>query len=187
MSEKTKHIQTRNDTVLMVVDVQTNHYPHCVNRDEALDTMTRVVRAAEVLGVPTVLTEHYPKVFGPTLPELAEALVDVEPMAKMHFSCLGDPDIRAKIEGVGAKNIVIIGSETHICIMQTALMARELGYDVAVVADAVTGRKELDHELGLRRLTAHGVDVLTWESLVYEWMVRGGTKEFKAILPLVKA
>ena len=56
-----------------------------------------------------------------------------------------------------------------------------------MVADGVTGRKREDHVLALDRMRAHGVDVLTWESLAYEWMRCGGTDEFRQVLPLVKA
>ena len=116
-----------------------------------------------------------------------DVLTGIEPLAKINFSCLGDEGIARRIGELGVKNLVLIGSETHICICQTALMALERGLDVAVVADAVTGRRPRDHELALERMRAQGVDVLPWESLVYEWMRRGGTPEFKKILPLVKA
>lgn len=179
-------LQGTEGTTLMVVDVQENHYPHCIRREETLDVMRRVASAAKILSVPIVLTEHYPKAFGPTVEPLGEVLEGLEPMAKIHFSCLGDEAIRARIEGLATKRVVLVGAETHICICQTALSARGMGLDVTVVADAVTSRKALDHHLALERLRHHGVEVVTWEMLVYEWMRRGGTETFKAILPLVK-
>jgi nicotinamidase-related amidase len=148
--------------------------------------MKRVVRAARILDVPVILTEHYPRAFGPTVAPLAEVTEGIEPMAKIHFSCLGDPDIRARVEELGTKRLVLVGAETHICICQTALLGRQLGLEVTVVADGVTGRKALDHDVALDRLRAHGVEILTWESLVYECMRKGGTETFKKILPLVK-
>jgi len=180
------HLQSLDGTVLMVIDVQDNHFPHCFERETTLDIMSRVIEAAQVLRVPIVLTEHHPKAFGPTVQALAKVLEDVIPLPKIHFSCLGDPGITARIEELGAKTLVLIGAETHICICQTALKALERGLGVAVVADAVTDRKVLDHDIALHRLRSHGVDVLTWESLVYEWLERGGTDEFRKILPIVK-
>lgn len=181
-----QHVQGLDNSVLMVVDVQENHYPHCVRKAETLDTMVRVVEAAKVLKVPTVVTEHHPTVFGPTVEDLANVTQGVEPLGKIDFSCFGDESIAARISELGASNIVLIGTETHICICQTALMALERGLNAAVVADAVTARKLTDHDVALSRLRAHGVDVLSWESLVYEWMKRGGTDEFRKILPIVK-
>ena len=180
------HLQTLDGTVLMVVDVQENHFPHCVEREATLDTMVRVVEAARVLEVPIVVTEHHPKVFGPTVGPLAEATAPIEPLPKLHFSCLGDPGIAARIDELGAGNLVLIGTETHICICQTALMAQEQGLRAAVVGDAVTARKPREHELALDRMRAHGVDILPWESLVYEWMRQGDHPSFRTILPIVK-
>lgn len=180
-------VQSTERTALLVIDVQENHFPHCLEREETLDTMLRVVRSASVLGVPIVVTEHHPKAFGRTVAPLAEATAGITPLPKITFSCLGDPAIRGRIEELGARNLVLVGTETHICICQTALMALDLGLTAAVVADAVTGRRAQDHLEALSRLRAHGVDVLTWESLVYEWMRQGGTDTFRKILPIVKA
>lgn len=181
-----QHVQSLEKSVLMVVDVQKNHYPHCARGSETLDTMVRVVEAATVLKVPVVVTEHHPTVFGPTVAPLAKVTSGVEPLGKIHFSCFGDEAIAKRINDLDVSNVVLIGTETHICICQTALMALERGLSVAVVADAVTARKTTDHDIGLERLRAHGVDVLSWESLVYEWMRRGGTDTFRSILPIVK-
>jgi len=180
------HIQTLDGSVLMVVDVQENHYPHCFARDETLDTMVRVVEAAKILGAPMVLTEHYPKVFGATVGPLAQATAGVEPLGKLHFSCLADEAIARRVDELGARTVVLIGTETHICICQTALMALERGLSATVVADAVTARRPHDHEAALARLRAAGVEVLTWESLIYEWMREGGTPTFRSVLPIVK-
>lgn len=179
-------LQSLEHTALIVIDIQENHYPHCVEKESTLDVMQRVVKAAKILEVPTIVTEHYPKIFGPTVQPLAEATRGITPIGKMHFSCLADHDIHQKIREIDARKLVLIGTETQICITQTALMGLEMGFKTAVIADAVTGRKAYDHSVALDRMRHHGVDVLTWESLVYEWMRKGGTDSFKKILPLVK-
>jgi nicotinamidase-related amidase len=181
-----KHLQDLNGTGLLVVDVQDNHFPRCVAQESTLSVMVRVVQAAKLLGLPIVVTEQYPKVFGATVPALAEVTAPEQPLPKMHFSCLADPAIAERLKSLGLSNLVLVGTETHICVCQTALMALEQGLSVAVVADGVTGRKQQEHDLALQRMAAHGVDVLPWESLVYEWMCQAGTAVFKQILPLVK-
>jgi nicotinamidase-related amidase len=180
------HVQSIERTALMVIDVQENHFPHCLEREAALDVMVRVARAARILGVPTIVTEHNPKAFGPTVGPLADATTGIVPLPKISFSCLADEAILARVQELGARNLVLVGTETHICIAQTALMAVERGLTAAVVADGVTSRKARDHAEALARLRSHGVEVLTWESLVYEWMGRGGTDLFRQILPIVK-
>ena len=172
--------------VLAMIDVQRNHYPTVVRGEETLDRMVRLVRAARVLEVPVVWTEHYPRAFGPTLPPLADALEGLEPIAKTSFGCFGEPRFADVVAEWDRQTLVLVGTETHICIQQTGLMALERGLDVVAVADCLTARGELDHDLGLRRLERAGALLTTWEALVYEWMRGAGHPRFKQILPLVK-
>ncbi len=172
--------------LLAVIDVQHNHYPTVARGEQTLDRMTRLVRAARVLEVPIVWTEHYPRAFGPTLPTLAEALGDLEPIPKTAFGCFGEPLFARQVDEWDRQTLVLVGTETHICIQQTALMALERGLDVVAVADCLTARGELDHDVALRRMERAGARVTTWEALVYEWMRGAGHPGFKQVLPIVK-
>lgn len=172
--------------LLAVVDVQRNHYPTVARGGETLDRMTRLVRAARVLEVPVVWTEHYPRAFGPTLPDLAAALEGIEPIPKTSFGCFGEPRFAELVNQWDRRTLVLVGTETHICIQQTALMALERGLDVVAVADCLTARGELDHDVALRRMERAGALVTTWEALVYEWMRGAGHPRFKQVLPIVK-
>ena len=172
--------------LVAMIDVQQNHYPTVIRGDETLDRLVRFVRAARVLEVPVVWTEHYPRAFGPTLPELGEALSGLESIPKTSFGCFGEPRFAEQVEQWGRQTLVLVGTETHICIQQTGLMALERGIDVVAVVDCLTARGQLDHDLGLRRLEGAGVLLTTWEALVYEWMRGAGHPRFKQVLPLVK-
>ncbi len=175
-----------DDAVVAMIDVQHNHYPTVARGEETLDRMVRLVRAARVLEVPVVWTEHYPRAFGPTLPPLADALEGLEPIPKTSFGCFGEPRFAELVDEWDRQTLVLVGTETHICIQQTGLMALERGLDVVAVADCLTARGELDHDLGLRRLERAGALLTTWEALVYEWMREAGHPRFKQILPIVK-
>jgi len=172
--------------LVAVIDVQRNHYPTVARGEETLDRLTRFVRAARVLEVPVIWTEHYPRAFGPTLPELSEALSDLEPIPKTSFGCFGEPRFAELVDEWDRQTLVLVGTETHICIQQTGLMALERGLDVVAVADCLTARGELDHDIALRRLERAGALVTTWEALVYEWMREAGHPRFKQVLPIVK-
>jgi len=175
-----------NEALLAMIDVQVNHYPTVVDGPETLDRMARFVTAARVLEVPVVWTEHYPRAFGPTLDELAEALRGLEPIAKTSFGCFGEPLFAELVREWGRPVVYLVGTETHICIQQTGLMALERGMTVVVVTDCVTARASLDHRIGLGRLERAGALLATWESVVYEWMRGAGHPRFKKVLPIVK-
>ncbi len=179
-------LQDIDDAVVAMIDVQENHYPTVSRGEETLDRMVRFLRAARVLEVPVVWTEHYPRAFGPTLPPVAAALEGGQPIAKTSFGCFGEPGFAEAVARVGRSTLVLVGTETHICIQQTGLMALERGMAVVAVADCLTSRGSLDHDVALGRLRSAGATVTTWEALVYEWMRAAGHPRFKQVLPIVK-
>jgi len=172
--------------VVALVDIQKNHFPTVLDGDQVLDRTTRFLRAARLLDVPVVWTEHYPRAFGPTLAPLQEALAGLEPVAKTSFGCFGEPGFVSAVEAAQRRHLYLVGSETHICIQQTALMARQRDMGVVLVVDCVSARGHRDHEVALQRLAAAGVLLATWESVIYEWMRGAGHPCFKQVLPLIK-
>ncbi len=174
------------DAMVAMVDIQANHYPTVARGEETLERMVRFVRASRVLDVPVIWTEHYPRAFGPTLPPMADALAGLEAIPKTDFGCFGEARFAEAVEASERSCLVLVGSETHICIAQTALMALDRNMDVVVLADCVTARGELDHDVALQRLARAGATITTWEALVYEWMKRAGHPRFKQVLPIVK-
>jgi len=175
-----------NDALLAVIDVQANHYPTVVDGPQILDRMARFVSAARVLEVPVVWTEHYPRAFGATLDELTEPLHGLEPIAKTSFGCFGEPRFDEIVREWSRPVLFLVGTETHICIQQTGLMALQRGMTVVAVTDCLTARCSHDHEIGLNRLERAGALMATWESVVYEWMRGAGHPRFKKVLPIVK-
>ncbi len=101
---------------------------------------------ARTLGLPTVVTEQYPKGLGPTVPEVAEHIHGVEPIEKTVFSA-----VRAQGFDLGSRDQALVcGIETHVCVWQTASDLLDRGVEVHVARDAVTSRTEENRELGLR-------------------------------------
>jgi nicotinamidase-related amidase len=183
-----QHTGLLKPTAAMVamIDIQQNHFHTVVDGTATLERTVRFLTAARLLEIPVLWTEHYPKAFGPTLPVVADALQGVEPIAKTSFGCFGEPRFVRAVSRLGRKELYLVGSETHICIEQTALVALERGMKVVLVADCLTARAPHDHRYALERMARAGAVVTTWEALVYEWMGKAGHPRFKAILDLVK-
>ncbi len=172
--------------LLAVIDVQERHFPVVSDADATLDRLLRFVGAARILGLPAVWTEHYPRAFGATLEPLTALLQGLEPIAKTSFGCFGEPSFARAVQESGRTELALVGTETHICIQQTALVALEQGLQVLLVADCLSARGPRDHEIALARMRQAGARVTTWEALVYEWMRGSGHPGFKQVLPLVK-
>ncbi len=174
---------------LLVIDVQERLVPVM----HAMDEMTRqcgaLIDAACHLNIPMTISEQYRKGLGATLPVLREKAQNAPVMEKMHFSCFDDPAMRAHLEDnvrSGHRQFVLTGIESHICVAQTALDLREAGHQTYVVADAVTSRKPRSVEIALDRLRGQGVEVITTEMALFEWLHQSGTDDFKKVSKLIK-
>ncbi len=88
---------------------------------------------------------------------------------KMIFGLAAQPDILEAVQETGRKTAVLIGYETDVCITHSALGLIDLGYKVAVVADA-TGSPGEAHQIGLERIRGAGGIIVSAKSLYYEWV-----------------
>ncbi len=172
--------------LVAMIDIQQNHFHTVVDGTATLERTVRFLQAVRLLDVPVLWTEHYPKAFGPTLPVVADVLFDLEPIAKTSFGCFGEPRFGRALARLGRKELYLVGSETHICVQQTALEALAKGMKVILVADCLTARAPHDHSHALQRVAQAGAVVTTWEALVYEWMGGASHPRFRQILALVK-
>lgn len=177
----------RQDAVLVLVDMQCALADAMERRDTVVGASELLARACAILDIPVLVTRQYPKGLGDTVPELAEATGAAAVIDKVTFSCLAEPAFRERLEGLGRRQVVLAGMETHICITQTALALLAEEYRVHVVADATCSRRGTDHKQALDRLRSAGVQVTVAESVIYEALERAGTPEFRSVLELVKA
>jgi len=173
-------------SVLCVIDVQQRLTPAMAEPEQVIARSELLMTAAARLGVPVLVSEQYPKGLGPTVEPLAKLAPDGATYPKVHFSCTDDPGYRAGLDASGRRQAVLTGIEAHVCVLQTALGAKAAGYEVAVVADAVSSRDPANKALALERLAANGIEIVTSEMVVFEWMKQAGTEAFKALSPLIK-
>jgi nicotinamidase-related amidase len=144
------------------------------------------MRAAQRLGVPAIVTEQYPKGLGPTMVDLRPYLPEGGALPKQHFSAAGDLAIFTKLQGFGRDQVVIAGIETHICVLQTALDLQAKGFQPMVVADACASRRVESEQMAWSRMRQCGVQLLSFEMAVFEWLGEAGTPDFKELSALVK-
>ena len=175
---------TAADTTLLVVDVQDRinavmASQHHVARIEVL------LEACKALGVPVVATEQYPKGLGPTVASLA-GLLPSPPHEKATFSCVRDTASFDALETTGRRTVIVVGIETHVCVLQTVLDLVSRGFTVHVPHDAVQSRRISDRDWALHRMQAAGAAVTSTESALFELLDRCDTVEFKTVSKLLK-
>ncbi len=104
--------------------------------DEVRHNVVAFARAARVLRVPVVLTSTAPMMWGPTLPELTEALPGVENIERSFINAWDEPRIRDAVTRTGRQKLLIGGITTHVCLAFPAMSAVADGYDVYALWDA---------------------------------------------------
>ncbi|MEM9433772.1 MAG: hydrolase [Pseudomonadota bacterium] len=171
--------------MLCVIDMQERLVPAMQAPARTLRNTQTLVRVADEIGVPILLTEQYPKGLGTTVKEIRIA-TDLPAIEKMHFSCMEDESFANAFRSLDRPQAILTGMEAHICVMQTAASLMEEGKDVFVVSDATASRTLESESACLERLGASGAGIVTTEMVVFEWLGRAGTPEFKQALQLIK-
>jgi nicotinamidase-related amidase len=175
----------RGKSQLLMVDVQERLLPAMSDPTQVLKNGAHLLEAARTLAVPVVVSEQYPAGLGRTVPDLANLAPANAVHEKIEFSCFANPALHGALSGAG-KQTVIFGIEAHVCVLQTALEMAMDSHDVTVVVDAVGSRVADSKEIALRRMQDAGVRVVTTEMVLFEWLRRAGTPEFKALSKLIR-
>jgi nicotinamidase-related amidase len=179
-------LATRQDLAIVAIDFQEKLVNMLHNREAVLAGAIRIIEFARAFQIPVVLTEHYPQGLGSTVPEVEGVLASYEPVIKRVFSSFGVPAFEEALKAAGARQLVVCGIETHICVNQTVHDALAHGYKVHLVSDACGTRFENDHRVGLEKMRASGAVIATSEMVMYEIVERADTDDFKTLLKLVK-
>ncbi|CZG70305.1 TPA: isochorismatase family protein [Legionella pneumophila] len=171
----------RADSLLVLIDVQEKLTPAILNLDLFLARCEWLLKLARKLDVPVLASEQYPKGLGRTVSPLSSYINQEECIEKIHFSCVQEPQYINLLKGYDKSQLILIGIEAHVCVLQTAIEMKGYGFDVFVVVDGVSSRSEFDLKYGLKRMKQNGVHLITAEMVLFEWLKQAGTPEFKAI------
>jgi nicotinamidase-related amidase len=175
---------SRQDTALLVVDVQEKLLPHIRHHRVLVWNIRRLIDAALIIGLPVAGTEQYPQGLGATVGELAGRLGSVP--SKLTFSCVGCPQLFDELDRKGVNKLLVVGIEAHVCVQQTVLDLLAAGVDIFVAVDAVGSRNQVDFDTAVRRMESAGATITTTEAAMFEWCGEAGTPEFKDISKLVR-
>ena len=167
-------------SMLLVCDLQARLVPALRDGETTVANAAWLVDIAQRLALPVAATEHYPQGLGPLVPTLRARLPAGAIGAKNRFSAAAAGCLAA-LPGHDRPQVVLVGAETHVCVLQTALDLLRGGREVYVAADCVASRRELDRDTALARMRAEGVHVVTREMVAFEWLGEGGTELFRDI------
>lgn len=179
----------RADALLIIIDVQEKLMPVIDRAADVERNIERLIRGSRIIDIPVVVTEQYVKGLGPTVPALRKALEECggyEPVEKACFSGFGSGEFQAALRQQKKKQLIVSGIETHVCVYQTVSDLLGAGYEVTIVADAVSSRSAENRDIALRRMAGDGAKLSSTEMALFELVVQSGTDEFRAVSKLVK-
>jgi nicotinamidase-related amidase len=171
-------------SALMVVDLQYRLVQVMHDRNRLRRRASRLVQGSNILGIPQLVTEQYPRGLGDTIEDVARHLVPQAIEEKTRFSAYIHP-IREKLNELDVDSVVICGVEAHVCILRTCLDLIQAGYRVYPVWDAISSRRPEDKEAARERLTQAGAIPTTVEAALFEWLGDADDSRFRQIQELI--
>jgi nicotinamidase-related amidase len=181
------NILEKTKTALVVIDMQEAFRASISNFSNIASRIAKAVQGFRILDVPIIVTEQYPKGLGRTAEEILSVLPeDFEIIEKTAFSSCGAEYFLRKLEESGAKQIVVCGIETHICVNQTAHDLLQKDFEVHLLQDCVSSRFEYNRLAGISKMQMSGVVPSSIEMSLFELMRDSKHEQFKAIQKLIK-
>lgn len=174
---------------LLIIDQQTRLASAMQEADwQQVETNSgRLLKAADVLEIPVLISEQYPKGLGPTADSVKACAAETSQfIEKTHFSCCQNIDYKKQLVKNNRPQLIICGMETHVCVLQTAIEAMASGFEVYVVEDAVCSRDTAHKQNALQRLQQAGIMITNHESVMFEWLRDARHQQFKYISGLLK-
>ncbi len=180
-----KYQLNANDSVLLVIDLQEKLMNAMKDRERVYKHTNLLLATAKQLNIPVLLTEQYPKGLGPTVEEIKSNLPEHHYTDKISFSACVD-NLLDELKSLNRKNVIVTGSETHICVYQTVRDLLDLGYNIHLAQDAVCSRTNENYHNALSLMQQMGAVITNTETIIFDLLKIAGTNEFKAISPLLK-
>lgn len=172
---------------LLIVDVQAQLAPHVDGGEQVVAKCAALMRAARLLKLPVRITEHCADRIGHSVAEIAGLTQPGEVVSKTHFCCTDEPGAIENFGALARRQVVVAGMEAHVCAMQAALGFADHGYQCFFVQDASGSRRASDHATAIERLRMSGVQIVSTEMVMFEWLQRADVPEFRELLKIVKS
>jgi len=184
MTTRTYEPLTKDNAALILVDHQVNLMTGVRDYEtgELKHNVVALARAAKALGLPIVATSTArDTLWGPTFPELVEALEGLEIIDRSTVNAYDDPRVAAAIEATGRRKLIFAGISLEVCAGFPAMTAVAKGYDAYVAVDASGTFSRTKHDVNLLRLQQAGVILSDYATFMVEILHDNGAPEAGAV------
>lgn len=160
------------DSILLVIDLQEGFLKKLTpeRREAVVDHCRFLVQVATRFRIPVFTTVEDPHRNGGTTERVHACFDrDLEQREKRIFGLCSQDDLRDAILAQPKRTAVLIGMETDVCVLHSAVGLVAEGFRAAIVRDA-TEAPGYARDQGLARAAALGVEIVTTRGLYFEWV-----------------
>jgi len=150
---------------------------------ELKHNVVALAKAAKAMKLPIVVTTTTTRdsMWGPTIPELVEALPGIQIIDRSTVNAWDDPKVAAAIEATGRKKLIIAGISLEVCAAFPAITAVGKGYDAYVAVDASGTFSDTKRDAGLLRMQQAGVILSDYATVMVEILKDNARPEAAAV------
>ena len=171
------------NSLILMIDMQ-EKLVKATNAEREVFQAQKLTKAAEILNIPTIVSEQYPKGLGYTLDCLKNS--NQKYFEKTSFSLVKEENFCETLKTYRKNQIILFGIEAHICVYQTAMDLLSKGYEVYLVKDASKSRHEYEFNTGIELMRQNGVKITCLEIVLFELLQTSKHSNFKEIQNLIK-
>lgn len=179
-------VATRQDSLLLIIDFQQGLLKSIDSWERTAHKINQLIKAATTLEIPILVTEQYKKGLGETYQELLKEIKSSLIFQKEYFSACLESNFISTLSNYNRRKIVVVGMETHVCVLQTCLDLIQSGFQIHLIADAVASRLNENRDIAISQLRQAGAIISSTEIVIFQWACRANTEEFRKLLPIVK-
>jgi nicotinamidase-related amidase len=148
---------------------------------ELKHNVVALAKAARALQLPIVVTTARDSMWGPTFPELVEALPGIPIIDRSSVNAFDDPEVARAIAGTGRTKLIFAGISLEVCAAFPAMTAIGMGLDAYVAVDASGTFSETKRQVGLLRMLQAGVILSDYATLMVEILKDNARPEAAAV------
>lgn len=177
---------TEDNCGLLIVDIQGKLTRQVHDSEQCITTTEKLIRCCTALSLPAIVLEQNPQGLGETIPQLKQHLHAFPLIEKYHFSGFAEPALKSELAKSKVKNWLVAGIEAHVCVYQTVIDMTAAGYQVHLVTDCVSSRRQADRDLAINNMHNAGVRLTSFEMIVFRLMKTCHHPTFKTVLNILK-
>jgi len=180
VSSTDKGLLTPDNCAVIFIDHQPQMFFGVANidRQDLLNNVLLLAKAAKIFGVPVIFTAVESKGFsGNITPQLLDLFPDQTPVERTSMNAWDDQEFVAAVKKTGRRNFLIAALWSEACLAFPALQMLEEGYGVYAVEDASGGTSKTAHDAAIRRVEQAGAVSLTALQVLLEFQRDWARKE----------